>query len=94
MAYTENDIAGVLEGKNENQQKVIRYFMQVPESDGCFSIKPLMTHQEFMQLRNEEAAKVSREQALTKLNIDASEVSEIEPVRLVGHLWHNLSDND
>lgn len=94
MAYTENDIAGVLEGKNENQQKVIRYFMQVPESDGCFSKKPLMTHQEFMQLRNEEAAKVSREQALTKLNIDASEVSEIEPVRLVGHLWHNLSDND
>ena len=51
MAYTENDIAGVLEGKNENQQKVIRYFMRVPESDGCFSIKPLMTHQEFMQLR-------------------------------------------
>ena len=94
MAYTENDIAGVLQGKNESQQKVIRYFMQVPESDGCFSKKPLMTHNEFIELRNLEAAKISKEQALSKLNIDLGEVSEIEPVCLVGHLWYNLSDSD
>lgn len=85
--YTEEEIAKWLQGRNENQQKIIRYFLQTPEPDGCFSQKPLLTHHEYRELRDRNALKFSKELVLEKLCIDASEVAQIKPVCLVGHLW-------
>lgn len=83
-----------LSSLSRNQQKVVRYFLQYPESDGCFSNKPLMTASEYLRYCEKEANKVTQDLCMEKLNVDKEDVSEIEPVRLEGFLWDKIKEGD
>ncbi|MCQ2211630.1 MAG: hypothetical protein MJZ34_15215 [Paludibacteraceae bacterium] len=79
--------------RNELQKRFVKFFLR--EGEGCLSSdKNAMKVPEFNERLLERIKQVTCEIALDKLNIDASEVEEIEPVKLIGHLYHNLSVDD
>lgn len=76
MAYTQQEINNMLRGRTADQQKTIRYFTG---TGGCLASS--WTDQTYDAAVLERIRGINfKQRALSKLGIDESQVSEIEPV--------------
>ena len=74
-----------LEGRTEEQQKVIKYFFGRP---GCF--RRALTDAEFDRLVEKKYHDMNfRQKALDKIGIDESQVNEISPCNFVNYSFDN-----
>lgn len=73
-------------GKSDVQKKVIKYFMGEGGCLGAGSLKDA----DFDAMLNAKLSSIDfKQRALTKIGLDLSQVSEIEPVRLNGYVFNS-----
>lgn len=79
-----SEVKKLTEGKNPEQKQVIEYF----RLNGCFT--KIMSDEEYKALVRKKVEEADlKNRALEKLNIDESEVQEIDPIVLEGYRIHN-----
>ena len=72
-------------GKNEEQRKVIEYFLK---SEGCFSKN--MTDDEYMAIVRKKRDSLNlKQRALSKIGLDEDELQEIAPIMFEGFTFKN-----
>ncbi len=79
-----NEMAQRLKGRNSEQQKVIKYFYG---DGGCFGLSA-MKDEEYDSMVMTRAKSVDfKQKALSKIGLDISQVSEIEPVHFENYFF-------
>ena len=77
-----------LKGRNQEQQKVIRYFY---EDGGCFGGS--MSDEEYEgQVMTRAKSMDFKKKALGKLGLDEDQVKEVEPIHLEGYYYSHKKD--
>ena len=93
MAQQQNpvDIAygNAIQGKNEEQRKVISYLFDKPISGGgCFSSDVYLSDDEFMKIVKAKRDSLNlRQKAINKIGLDEDELSEMPPVCFEGFFF-------
>lgn len=78
-------IQQVSAGKNEEQRRVIEYFLK---SEGCFSKN--MTDDEYMAIVRKKRDSLNlKQRALNKIGLDEDELQEIPPIMFEGFVFKN-----
>lgn len=83
------EFAKLMRNKNEQQKKVIKYFLKT----GCFSFN--MSDDEYLSMVTAKRDSLNfRKRALDKIGLDESQVSEISPVMFEGFVYSKAYSKD